>query len=301
MTGATAFPLVRGLIFLGLLLLIGTVVSRMVARPLLAPDDPATPVIEGWWRRLPGLLAWFILAGSLARGALQVLSFTDPGQPIHGDLVRAVLLDSGWGIAWMVQSASAFILLGLSWKLQDQPRVQYQVAGGLAVLMVVAQSGMGHGADAIWPAAVGRASHFVHLMGGGIWLGTLAILTIAVFPSLHGATLAHAVRRFSVPARIGALAVVATGVAGTLTYTRTLSDLIETPWGRLLSVKLVLLLGVFAAGWWNWRVITPALSAGSPPAPRSLRRAVTIELALAVTILVATAYLVGTATPNDLE
>jgi putative copper export protein len=288
------------MIIAGLILLIGTIVSRLLIRPLIIEEQRLT-VIDGWWRRLPGLVAWFILVASLGRGMLQVMSFVDPGEAISGELIRAALVDSAWGVAWMLQTAAAFALLGLSWRLMNNPRGQYRMATVLMFVLVVAQSGMGHGVDQVWPLAwLGRMVHSIHLLAAGLWLGTLAIMAMAIIPNLHGMTLARVIVRFSVAARSGAAAIVITGLISTVTYVRTVDDLVNTAWGRLLAIKLVLLLGVLAVGWWNWRVITPTLTLQSESSVGGLRRAVAIELALGVAMLIATAYLVGTSLPVDL-
>ena len=85
----------------------------------------------------------------------------------------------------------------------------------------------------------------------------------------------------------------------TWTYTTTWSDLWTSSWGRLLSVKVLLLGGVAGLGWFNWRVVTPRLLAGAAPAERDLRRAVALELLLGLLIIAVTAVLVATALPGD--
>jgi putative copper export protein len=103
---------------------------------------------------------------------------------------------------------------------------------------------------------------------------------------------------FSKLARAGALLLVISGVVATWTYTSTLSDLWLTVWGNLLLAKLALLSGVAAIGFWNWRVLTPRLSAERPDAPRQLRVAIAAEVALALFLIAVTAVLVGVGTPR---
>ena len=65
------FPVVRGLIAATLLLLIGIpVAAALVRRHGPRPALPARETMDGWFERLPGLLAWFLLICSLLRGAL---------------------------------------------------------------------------------------------------------------------------------------------------------------------------------------------------------------------------------------
>lgn len=300
---AIAYPVVRGLILLTLLALVGTVVAaRLVARAEPHRVPHAAIVIDGWLRRLPGLLAWFLLTLSLLRGGLQVLAFSDPGMPIDNELAVAVLTVGPWGQGWMIQTAAAFILLALSWLVQrDARRLQWTVAL-LTLILIVAQSGMGHGVEDFWaPALLGRLTHAAHLIGAGLWVGTLMVLAIAVIPSLRGEAaqpvLADVIRRFSVHARTGALIVVASGVVATLAYTASLSDLWSTTWGWLLLAKLGAFVGIAALGFVNWRYLTPRLTEGASPAARQLRLAVAIEVALAIALLGITAVLVASELP----
>jgi putative copper resistance protein D len=298
-------PVVRGLLLLAILLLIGVGVAAPLATRAGTDRDPeAAAILRGWFTRLPGLLAWFLLMLSLARGALQVLAFSEPGAPIDPELARAVLVEGSWGIGWLIITVGAFLLLAISWLLMARPVAQQRVVLGAALVLAWAQAGMGHGADdALWPAALGRAIHLGHLLGGGLWLGTLTILALAVLPTLQTPErqplLASVITRFSIPARAGAALLLLSGAIATWTYTGPLRDVPTTLWGRLLLVKLGLLGGVAAFGWRNWKRITPALEAGESSAPARLRRAVLGELLLGFLLLAVTAVLVGVALPVD--
>lgn len=298
-------PLVRGLFLLALLPLLGLAVTTPLVRRAGVDHDPvAAAVIRGWLTRLPGLLAWFLLTLSLARGALQVLAFSDPAAPIDPELARVVLLEGSWGLGWTLQTFGAFLLLAISFLTMRRPPAQHLAVVAFGALLAWAQAGMGHGADtALWPDGLGRATHLGHLLGGGVWLGTLMVLALAVFPTLatpdRTPLLAAVVRRFSVPARAGALLLVLTGAVSTWHYTGSLLDAPGTLWGRLLLLKLALLAGVAAMGWYNWRRITPRLEAGADGAAADLRRAVLLELVLGFLLLAATAVLVGTAVPVE--
>lgn len=301
------FPIVRGLIAATLLLLIGIpVAAALVRRHGPRPALPARETIDGWFERLPGLLAWFLLICSLMRGALQLLSFTDPGTPIAGDLVRAVLLEGSWGTAWIAQSIAAFALLAISWLWRREPRRLTVAMLLLLLIAAVAEGGLGHGADELWPGVLGRVVHAVHLLGSGLWLGTLAILSLVVFPSLRGddaiPVLAAVVRGFSLPARIGVVLVIASGVTATWRYSG--GDLLALPtaaWGQLLLLKVLVVVGTMLLGGWNWRRVTPALTAGTPQAAATLRRAVAAELLLGAVALLLTAWLIGAPLPIPAE
>lgn len=296
------FPLVRGLIATTLLLLVGIIiVEGIVARQLAGRDAAVDAHVRGWFSRLPGLLAWFLLMLSIARAALQVLSFVDPGEAVTPELIRGVLWQGNWGNAWVLQSCAAVALLAGSWLLRANDRFRRMLMIGLVAVLLWSQTGMGHAADELWGPWLGRIISLTHLIGGGYWLGTLAVLALTVFPVLRDEArlplLASVVREFSIPARIGATLLLLSGVRATWSYTDSVSQLVNSSWGQLLIAKLVALGGVAAIGWWNWKVLTPSLEGAEPVAPTRLRRAVAIELTLGVILLAITALLVASPLP----
>lgn len=298
----TLFPVVRGAILLAILLLIGVAVATRLARAHVEPGSERAAHIGGWHARLAGLLAWFLLTLSLARGALQLLSFVEPGDPLESGLIQAVLLEGTWGASWALQSLAAFVLLAGSWLLRGRRHAPWYLLVAAAAVIAWAQTGMGHPTEEIWPWITGRVVDLVHLVGAGLWLGTLAILSLTTFPVLRRAArideLAGVVRAFSIPARTGAALLVASGVIATWQYVGSLGALFSTTYGLLVLGKVGLFVLIAAAGWWNWRILTPALAAASPDAPVRLRRAITIELALAAIVLGLTAVLTGSSFPG---
>lgn len=295
---------IRGLLVATLLALGGTAVAAMLARRANTVALDRGKVIHGWLTRLPGLLAWFLLTLSLGRGVFQVLSFHDPGAPIDPELARAVLGSGSWGAGWMIQTLGAFVLTGLAFLLREREAWRVRVVLAFTVLFLGAQAGMGHGADAHWqPLVLGRIVTFAHLAGATVWLGTLAILALAVLPSLGGTrdrtALARVLDDFSVLARWGAALLGISGIVAVLRYTDGLGQLLTSSWGQLLLVKLVAFAGVLGAGWWNWKVVTPRLVRDETASPAALRRAVAVELLLAAAVLGVTAVLVNAALPID--
>jgi len=301
-TALWLFPAVRGLISTTLLLLVGLqVADRIVARRISGRDPLLDARLRGWFSRLPGLLAWFLLMLSLSRGALQVLSFVDPGEQVTPDLVRGMLWQGAWGDAWVLQSCAALALLATSWLLRANQRIRIPVSALLVATLLWGQTGMGHPVDELWGSLPGRVIDLAHLVGGGLWLGTLGVLALTVFPALRDdsriALLAAVVRDFSTPAKVGATLLLLSGGLATWTYSGSLAAIPATSWGQLLLVKLACLAGVAVLGWYNWKVVTPALEGAQPIAPFRLRRAVTIELCLGAVMLAITAFLVAAPLP----
>lgn len=293
-------PIVQGLLLAALMLLPGSAVAgQLVARYEDRLDPDALRIVRGWLGRLPGLFAWFLLMLAVVRGAVQVLGFVLPGEPLPADLVRSILLEGAWGTGWLTLIAASFLALVFSRRLREHPPVQRTAILLLSIAALWGQTGMGHATDEVWALPIGRLVHFGHLIGGALWLGTLAVLALAAFPTLahpeRRTVLAEVVAGFSVPARLGAAMLLASGTISTWTYTGGAPTVLwSTTWGRLLLLKLALLAGVAALGWINWKRVTPRLLAGETAAPEALRHAVHRELLLGAALLAVTAVLVGT-------
>jgi copper transport protein len=134
-----------------------------------------------------------------------------------------------------------------------------------------------------------------------VWLGTLAAMLAvgipAAFSAAEGsaAAVAAMVRAFSPMALAGAVAVGLTGVVNVLFQLNAVSDVWSTGYGRALLVKLALLGGVAALGFYNWRRVLPTL--GDDDATHRLRRSARAELGLGFLVLLVTAVLVALPTP----
>jgi putative copper export protein len=102
------------------------------------------------------------------------------------------------------------------------------------------------------------------------------------------------VRAFSPMGLAGGAAVGLTGVINSVFQIGAVPDLWTTGYGRILLIKLLLLAGVGALGWYNWRRVLPALEADGPA---RLRRSARAELALGGVVLLITAVLVALPTP----
>jgi copper transport protein len=151
------------------------------------------------------------------------------------------------------------------------------------------------------PAGVllGVLTGALHLIGAGLWLGTLAIVASVGWsgdPEGRGSRVARLIASFSPLALTGAAL---TGLSGVVTGWQTvgsLGALTATPYGRTLLLKLGCLVGVAAIGAYNWRVVQPRLAAGSGEG--LLRRSALTELTLGAILLLVTALLVVLPAPG---
>jgi putative copper export protein len=297
------YAVVRGLIYIALLLLVGGQCTRVLIAGALASDQDVGPPIRDRARRLASRLLLPLLLLIIAHGALQVCSLLDPGDAVTVDIVRSVLGEGPWAHAWLLQVAAAIVLLA-AFRFRVTRASAATLPGCVIVAVLIwAQTGMGHSGTNRWPWPLGRILDGIHILGAGIWLGTLGVLAIAALPLLRREArlpaLARVVRGFSIYARVGVALVVISGTIAALVYAGSIELLLASTWGRLLLIKLAGMLGVMALGWYNWRVVTPALDTTDPAARTRLRVAIRLELLLALAMLAITTMLVVSPLPGE--
>jgi len=88
------------------------------------------------------------------------------------------------------------------------------------------------------------------------------------------------------------IGVLLTGVVLSWSILRTPSALWTTEFGKVLLVKLALVVAAVALGTHNHRILVPSLSAGDDGVAHRFRRFLSIEVALFAAILLCTAVLV---------
>ncbi len=168
---------------------------------------------------------------------------------------------------------------------------------GLVIVVFAAAIAMavdvlsGH-SGAVEPAVVQILLGWLHVVAAGVWIGGLAALLIALREASSDER-APAARRFSTLAGLAIAIVALTGLLRAIAEVGTWDGLFGTNYGRLVIVKSLLLAVLAVLGATNrfWSV---------PAAGRTiarLRRVGTAELAVAVAVLSATAFLVDLAPP----
>lgn len=184
---------------------------------------------------------------------------------------------SRWGGPWRLQViAAGAAALAARWMSRTDARWARLLSAAAALAATSTLPLMGHAAG-----DMGRASlHVAHLVGAGLWLGTLAAL-------VAGGAGAKIFSAFSSVAMIGAALAVGAGLALTLLYLGSVENLVATTYGRLLMAKLAALAATLACGFVNWRRVR----AGESP------RLASLETALALLIVVVTAWLTETEHP----
>ena len=190
----------------------------------------------------------------------------------------------------------------------------------LAVLLVVFAPLVTGRARGLWPVATVAVFALVlrgivrlqwtalvnplHVLGGGLWIGTLATLAMTMIPmaargELRGdgsPTLAQVVARFSTLSLGAVTLLIASGLVTAWRHLKHLSALWTTPYGYALIAKLCVVAVVFLLGAFNWRRVSPRL--GGDGGAVALERSSRAELAAAAVVLAITALLVSLPSPR---
>jgi copper transport protein len=238
---------------------------------------------------IAGLLAMPLEVGYTAGRSLGVIT--------DGAAWRAVF-DTTLGVAWVVRAAGIALTTAVLLVTRSHSRAAWWRGVLFVGLVVVATASAygGHGATGRWHY-LGVFLTVLHVSAMAVWLGGLAMLVVG-FKDVER----DGAERFS---RIALLAVVVVVVSGTIQGIRqvgSVDGLTGTSYGKLLIWKLVAVaatLGIAAvarASTHGRLALAPAsvgaAGGGSFDRPR-LRRAVTIETALAVVIVVLTSLLMA--------
>jgi copper transport protein len=145
----------------------------------------------------------------------------------------------------------------------------------------------------------------MHLLAGGLWIGTLFYLVVAgIWLTLRsglpserrGAFVMEMVNQFSPFALVSAGFLATFGVITAWRHLKSIPALWTTPYGITLIVKLCAVGCVLALGAFNWRRQRPLL--GTEAGARALRRSAAAELAVAGLVLVMTSILVSLPSPK---
>lgn len=296
----------RWLTFAGITVVIGAVAFVVFVLPGLQRQSGARPpqMLTRVRSRAAGLglaAVAILVVGIGLRLLAQTTALRGAGGAAGGDLVVAILTRSIWGWGWVLQAAAAMLAIaGFTLAMRRRGAAGWAMAAVAALVLAVTPGLSGHAAAASTLAIVADS---LHVLSAGGWLGTLLVMMVAGIPlflerpTTRRADGAALLRAFTPVALTFAGGLAITGVFAAWLHLTAFADLWSSAYGRTLLLKLGALMGVIAAGAFNWLRSRPALEERDDARP--LRRSATAELAIGALVLAITAALVATPPPAD--
>ncbi|MCU0514351.1 MAG: copper chaperone PCu(A)C [Anaerolineae bacterium] len=278
--------LVRWLHFLALALCLGSLAFwHFVWRP--ARPDQAAP-----------RLRWLIRAGWLCLGLatgltllLQTASISGSGllAAAFDPALAGIVLETRFGQLWLVRVALWLLLLpGVLWLTPARPGLSWltlSAGGGL----LLAHSLFSH-ASAAPDMAAAVVADWLHLAASSAWAGGLVALAAAwsdLAPAERPQQLGRLTAAFSNYARVLVALLIVTGFYAAWLHIGSPEALLTTFYGQALLVKMALFAPLLLIAAFNFISTQRRLHSDSPRWPRSLRAAVTAEIALISGVLLA--------------
>lgn len=317
-----AFTIIRFTAFSAHALLFGVaVVSLLVLRPAFASLG------DGWeqarrrvGRRLEGLVQASIIASLVASAAAIILQAVLVAEAQGGDVTVESFLgtfETAFG-RWQLFRlpllvALAVLLIGrvatdaLAGAGDDRKtaRPPWWAAWLLLSVCLTATSSLSGHAAVATPRAISLLNDAIHLAAGGVWFSGIAILAIVLPEAWRGRSsgerirlLAPAVTRFSTVAAVTIAVLAATGTLNSFLHVGAFNDLIDSGYGRTLTIKVIAFGAVLGLGAVNHFVLRRRLEEaarnddGSKPA-LIFRKTIAAELVLALMLMGLTGVLVG--------
>jgi putative copper resistance protein D len=289
------------------LLIVGVLVMSLLAGPSDKPTARA-------WQRCLGVstrwLAALLLLSGVAALGWQVTVVTGSADSLtRGEAWLRLLGATQYGTVWLLRHAllllmAALVLLRekeetradwLSWRIE---------AGILAAVGIGLVAWAGHAVSVDPGRALPVLVNAAHLIGVGGWLGALPALALLLRAASRedGADsrpfAVIATRRFSSWALAVMTLIVITGVWNTWNEVGGVPGLVGTDYGRLVLLKVALLVPVLCLAGWNRQSLLPRLSGEGAtvgrPAMRRLAGFVAVEAVVGSALVVVAAVLAVT-------
>jgi copper resistance protein D len=247
-------------------------------------------------RRIHRSVALLLIAAAAA-SAVKVLllagSMSDDFAGMIDGSFAGMILRAGEGRAAGIRCIG-LIICGAA-LFSKRPRNRLAAVGGLLAAGSFAAVGHVH---ALKPNGLATSFLLVHLWCGAFWLGALWPL-LQVARDGDGAQTAAVAARFGKIALYLVAALIAVGALLLYRLLGSVSALWISAYGRMLSLKLLLVIVLLSAAALNKLRLTPRLAAGDAGAGVRLRRSIGAEMLVGGSILLVTAALTSFVGPSD--
>ena len=301
----------RWVTFTATVLALGACTVAFAVLPRVTTDDDSRRSMARDSARvgLGAILA--LIPASLLRLLDQVLALRSTDDPLLAG-VGPLLTSTTWGTGFAWQSAATLLaLVGFASVIRiPGSRTRWLVPTVASIALCATPALQGHAIGSETWTTLAVAADVAHVTGAGLWLGAIGVMALlgmslsnadGVSSPTHAAR-ADARLRLLVPlippvALPGAALLLISGVVATMLKLRGVAELWTETWGRYVLLKTILVAIVVTLGALNWRRLGPRIAAadGVP----ALRKALIVELLLALLVLLVTAILVVTPLPGE--
>ena len=281
------------LLFATLVVTTGSLAARWVIVPRAVTDgSPRHAWLVDAAGRLGRPAASALPAVLLLVFIRQVREFRDPFAPLAEDV--GLLLGTPWGTAWLWSVVGAVVATTGFWLAVAGRRWGWWVATAAIIGLASFPGFTGHAAAGAGVGVGGLRwltllADTLHVLAAGAWVGglTMVMLLERRWRRLDGpeepeSLLPTLVPAFSPVAVVSVCTLIITGTFASWLHVPEVGALWGTGYGRLLLLKVGLVVAVLGLGALNWKRLTPRLA--EPEGPPAMRRAATIELAVATVV-----------------
>ena len=318
-----ADPAVRWIIYIGIAVFAGGLLFELLIPARVARTEDEHESLSFTFRVSDSFTSIALIAiivvilAQIAQIALQsAIAFDDASASVDPTRLFDILTQSDWGRfwAWRFTAATLAALTLLAAiqtrktaarslkddELEELPfttespfGIAALAIGGVYLLLISLTS---HNAatpiDIRWFAI---ATDLIHVLAATTWVGGIAYLLVASVHAIRSNDQSSRTALLTFATRFAPLAIftttvlVASGIVSSLLQV-TIPEALNTPYGRVLGAKIILLAILIALAIRNNRSVAKS-SKSSNASTRTLQRYITIELAVAFTVLLATAGL----------
>lgn len=305
-TTDVAYGVTRAIGYAAIAVALGALAFVLLCWRRLRPPDAA---IRAFDRRVRKVLAITCVVGAVSTVALIVFQAAVAGGTsfwgaLSGDAIDSVLhTQTGRAlcarlISWLVLVAGMLLIARRAMK----PRAPEAAVVGIGATGLAVTPGLGGHAAAATPEALAVLADTTHVAAMSIWVGGVAALLLLLPAATRTTTgrsrselLNGAIAHFSGVALWAAIAVIASGLVQSVILVPSVSDLLETAFGRAILIKsaIVLVLIGFGAAHRFWLIPRLRRTGGTGSAGRATRSALRAELGLMAVVLAVAAALVS--------
>lgn len=295
----------RWFAFLTLSVLSGLWLSWVyVIRPALAPVWQVAPSV------LTRLRRYALVAGLLYLLSAMIVLIVQASGQSDGSIGAAVtdtLVDTRWGRMWtlrlVIGALITVVFMAAAWWWPRRRMMTLGLLLVLSALLPLPHALISHASAQTAGRSEAIFADYVHLLAMGIWIGGLAAIAVTVTASGdlgaagRKAFLVRVMPRFSAVALACWAALGLTGVYSGYLEVGSWDGLTDTPYGRALIYKLVILAGVLMVAavnlFWITRKVRAATSEQMPRWWRRFAGLISLELIGVVAVLIFVGRMTG--------